>query len=129
MDPVGIILSTAVGLMLLYFILAAIKDHFEVKEHNEMVTSIRSLIKKEPQDAWDSEWLSAEDKRHRVTAIGHKKLYLFGDITKPVTEGFQWVCSCGGKGVGIDLKMADRNFQKHKKDEREKALAAIGRFK
>lgn len=129
MDPVTAILWGAIGLLLLCYAANKFGAYLWQKDQNELARDFRKLMKSPQDTSWDKEWLDAEDKRHRVTAIGRKKLYLFGDITKPVTEGFQWVCSCGGKGVGVDLKMADRNFQKHKKDERETALAAIGRFK
>lgn len=86
-------------------------------------------LKKLPQvKDWDDEWLEEEKRRHTVLQIAPIPLYFLGDRKKS-TPGFGYKCKCGYTGHGLTLQLCEFNFEKHKKEEREKALAALGRFK
>lgn len=83
----------------------------------------------EPTKDWDEEWLRQVNREHSLSAIEPcMVVFTFGNPGKP-KEGMKWVCICGAsKGCGT-LHLAELSFNMHLGREKDKALAAIGRFK
>lgn len=123
MDPVYWILLAGIVLGLICLAGEAFIKHLNEKDRINDNRWLQSMVK---DDDWDEDWLRQVKVEHVLTAIRPCKVGLMGK--PPFSDGMMWVCKCGKKKGCMNLKIAKFSFGRHLEDERDKALAAIGRF-
>jgi hypothetical protein len=110
-------------------------DQKQVSAEDELI-ELATPNKESADDSWEREWLAAMRRNHHVLEIRPAKIkfkFIKTEDEKGLHDGFKVVCSCdsqcaGVEILGLDLRMARRSYEKHLRQEGEKALAAIGKF-
>jgi hypothetical protein len=127
MSAVTIIVICVFALVILCACYGLTVKYLDQRDLQKDARTLQSLIKPKAND-WDDEFLRSVANEHELLRIEPIK-YWYKQNKSKTYDGMRWYCKCGATNFHMSLAIAELQFEGHKKDKRDAALASLGRFK